>query len=204
MTTCAILALQPSSTLDCPVLVSRKSEAPNEIRGNRSSNVQRSTAEDAERLRVARRISGIETRMGSHARCSGNPRFLRGRCPSCGFRELGDPLDPWHRGHRGGCRFGDYRRRLTRNSDRMVSVQLRRNARLLAAQGLPRVLTADPISVICGIGAIAPIQRTLLDLAGNVLAQSEVTLNAAAYAAPPGTIEGEMVSHFCSDPARRR
>ena len=58
--------------------------------------------------------------------------------------------------------------------------------------------------VIYSIGAIAPIQRTLLDLAGNVLAQSQVTLNVAAYGAPPGTIEGEMVSSFCSDPARRR
>ena len=58
--------------------------------------------------------------------------------------------------------------------------------------------------VICSIGAIAPIQRTLLDLAGNVLVQFEVTLNAAAYAPRPGTSEGEMVSSFCSDPARRR
>jgi len=57
--------------------------------------------------------------------------------------------------------------------------------------------------VICSIGAIAPIQRTLLDLAGNVLAQSEVALNVAAYA-PPSTIEAEMVSTFCSDPTRRR
>jgi hypothetical protein len=48
-------------------------------------------------------------------------------------------------------------------------------------------------------GAIAPIQRTLLDLAGNVLAQSELTLNVASYVPPPGTIEGEMVSSFCSD-----
>ncbi len=45
--------------------------------------------------------------------------------------------------------------------------------------------------VTCRVRAIAPIQRALLDLAGNVLAQSEVTLNVAAYAPPPGTIEGE-------------
>ena len=57
--------------------------------------------------------------------------------------------------------------------------------------------------VICSIGVIAPIQRTLLDLAGNVLAQSEVTPNVPAYA-PPSIIEAEMVSNFCSDPARRR
>lgn len=48
-------------------------------------------------------------------------------------------------------------------------------------------------------GAIAPIQRTLLDLAGNVLAQSGVTLDAAAYIPPPGTIEYQMASSFCSD-----
>jgi hypothetical protein len=57
--------------------------------------------------------------------------------------------------------------------------------------------------VICSIGVIAPIQRTLLDLAGNVLAQSEVTLDVAAHA-PRSPTEAEMVSSFCSDPARRR
>ena len=56
------------------------------------------------------------------------------------------------------------------------------------------------VTCIGGLGgAIAPIQRTLLDLAGNVLAQSEVTLNVAPYVPPPGTIESEMVSSFCSD-----
>jgi hypothetical protein len=57
--------------------------------------------------------------------------------------------------------------------------------------------------VTCGGGlggAIAPIQRMLLDLAGNVLAQSEVTLDVAPYVPPTGTIESEMVSSFCSDP----
>jgi hypothetical protein len=48
-------------------------------------------------------------------------------------------------------------------------------------------------------GAVAPIQRTVLDLAGNILAQSEVTLNVAPYVPPLGTIESEMVSSFCSD-----
>ena len=57
--------------------------------------------------------------------------------------------------------------------------------------------------VICSIGAIAPIQRTLLDLAGNVLAQSEVTLD-APYDAPRGSVEIAMVLSFCSDPTRRR
>ena len=57
--------------------------------------------------------------------------------------------------------------------------------------------------VICSIGAIAPIQRTLLDLAGNVLAQSEVTLD-APYDAPKGSVEIAMVLSFCSDPTRRR
>ncbi len=53
--------------------------------------------------------------------------------------------------------------------------------------------------VICSIGAIAPIQRMLLDLAGNVLAQSDVTL-VAPYAPPRGSTEIAMVSSFCSDP----
>lgn len=48
-------------------------------------------------------------------------------------------------------------------------------------------------------GAIAPIQRTLLDLAGNVLASSEVTLDVVPYVPPPGTVENEMASSFCSD-----
>ena len=47
--------------------------------------------------------------------------------------------------------------------------------------------------VICSISAIAPIQRTLLDLAGNVLAQSEVTPDVPAHGAPPGTIEGRSM-----------
>lgn len=53
--------------------------------------------------------------------------------------------------------------------------------------------------VICSIGVIAPIQRMLLDLAGNVLAQSDVTL-VAPYAPPRESIEIAMVSSFCSDP----
>ena len=32
----------------------------------------------------------------------------------------------------------------------------------------------------------------------------QVALDVAAHGAPPGTLEGELVSSFCSDPARRR
>jgi len=49
--------------------------------------------------------------------------------------------------------------------------------------------------VTCRIGVIAPIQRMLLDLAGNTLAQSEHDV--APYAPPRGSIESAMVSSFC-------